>query len=92
MICHKKNLAGISFAESLSGTLTKEDPAALRVYFLFFTSCNFFRCVLRELPCGESQAEQSHKQNPPASRVYFLFLSKPLGASSTGFPKNKKPS
>jgi hypothetical protein len=29
-----KNVAGISFAESLSGQLTKEDSAALRLFFV----------------------------------------------------------
>jgi len=28
-----ERIAGISFAESLSGQLTKEDPAATRLYF-----------------------------------------------------------
>jgi hypothetical protein len=30
-----ERIAGISFAESLSGQLTKEDPAAMRLFFLF---------------------------------------------------------
>ena len=30
-----KRIAGISFAESLSGQLTKEEPAAMRLFFLF---------------------------------------------------------